>query len=152
MADMVEPAALDTSTATCRGHRGGVLAVEWEPKAGRLASASLDGSLQLWSPEGQCLEVLEGTERGFASCLAWAAGGSRLATGFQDGAVLIWYPSSALPTVVCKGHKNQVRCVGWRPKGVPWTFAREGPRGARHGHSAQMYATSFYHSTLNCLR
>eukprot|EP00931_Biecheleriopsis_adriatica_P050338 TRINITY_DN29138_c0_g1_i1.p1 TRINITY_DN29138_c0_g1~~TRINITY_DN29138_c0_g1_i1.p1 ORF type:complete len:378 (+),score=54.19 TRINITY_DN29138_c0_g1_i1:37-1134(+) len=115
-----EGVVFDTSVATCQGHGGGVLAVQWEPKAGSMiASASIDGSAKIWDANsGSCTETLKSSgEHGFVSSVCWAPDGARLATGCQDGLVYIWSLGTEAPTATCKGHTNQVRCVAWCPKG-----------------------------------
>lgn len=71
------------------GHRGRVNALAYSAD-GHLASASDDGTVRLWFPDGRLRHVLtEHTDR--VRALAWAPDG-RLATGSADSTVVVWDP------------------------------------------------------------
>src|SRR5580765_6982749 len=63
------------------GHTSRVVAVAWSPDGKRVASASLDGTAQVWnSVSGTTLETFR-SESGAMTSVAWSPTGDLLATG-----------------------------------------------------------------------
>ena len=88
------------------GHSGAVQAVAWSDD-GRLASASLDGTVRVWGPDGELAAVLAGHE-GAAKGVAWLDGGS-LATLGDDGTVRTWDPDAGTAVRVVQGVGEPLR-------------------------------------------
>lgn len=66
----------DTATAksigTRHGHRGQIHGMAWSSTAGLLASASVDGTIRLWSfSSGETVKVLNGEGSATFACVAW---------------------------------------------------------------------------------
>ncbi|WOD41986.1 hypothetical protein RRF56_04220 [Nodosilinea sp. E11] len=75
---------------TLHGHDNRVLAVTFDPTGRLLASASADGSINLWElPSGRLLANLGGHTNGVCS-VSFSGDGSRLASTSMDGTVRIW--------------------------------------------------------------
>ncbi|KAJ1490208.1 quinon protein alcohol dehydrogenase-like superfamily, partial [Baffinella frigidus] len=77
---------------TLVGHSEGVRHAAFSPSGAHLASASLDGTLRIWSLGSGVQKVsvqVAGPAGSSPGCLAWAPDGVRIATGGDDGAVRV---------------------------------------------------------------
>ncbi len=84
------PLSVGTPLYTYRGHSHSVDAVAWSPDGKRIASASVDRTVQVW-------DAADGghvyTYRGHASSVymvAWSPDGRRIASGGYDNTVQVW--------------------------------------------------------------
>ncbi|KAH8803105.1 quinon protein alcohol dehydrogenase-like superfamily [Xylogone sp. PMI_703] len=110
----------DTGTImrTLTGHTSWVLAVSWSPSADTLATASMDTSVRLWSPEGKQLGILRGHTK-WVSSLAWEPyhlqqeQQPRLASASKDATIRVWSTNQQKIDLVLSGHKGSVSCVRW---------------------------------------
>ena len=76
--------------ATCKGHTGGVYALEFCADGKTLASAGWDGKVRLWDTvTGQERLALQGHD-GKVTCLAFSPTGDALVSGGEDGAARLW--------------------------------------------------------------
>jgi WD40 repeat protein len=83
-------AATGSELRALAGHRGEVTRITFLPD-GRLASASLDRTIRLWSAEGTAQGTLTGHTQGVLSLAALADDGShRITSGSDDGTVRVW--------------------------------------------------------------
>jgi cytosolic iron-sulfur protein assembly protein CIAO1 len=86
-----------TAIATLGGqHSRSIRASQWKPSSSAcLATASFDGSVALWRPEGdsktawECVAQLEGHENECKS-VAWSFDGGHIATCSRDKSVWVW--------------------------------------------------------------
>ena len=60
----------------------------YSPDGLRIATASSDGTVRLWSETGECILVLRTVT--LVSSVAFSPDGSRLACGYDDGQVRVW--------------------------------------------------------------
>ena len=96
-------------------HRQGVNDVAWSPDGKRLATASADGSVREWSPNGTLLDLhLRPSWEGAAS-VSYSPDGKRLAAASWDGAVRVWH-TGILEFQDRSGHGPPIT-VAWRPGG-----------------------------------
>jgi WD40 repeat protein len=95
------------------GHRGDLLSVAWSPDGQRLASASQDGTIRIWTRDGTPGPVLEGHTHS-VQCVAWRPDGGQLASSGSDKTVRLWDPDGT-PGPVLEGHVGGVQCVAWSP-------------------------------------
>ncbi|MEM9907241.1 MAG: hypothetical protein AAF921_19690, partial [Cyanobacteria bacterium P01_D01_bin.44] len=71
------------------GHRDWVLTTCFSPDGERIASASDDSTVIVWSRQGKQLQVLEG-HRGSVLDVAFSADGELIATGSDDRTIRLW--------------------------------------------------------------
>lgn len=105
------------------GHKDWVRAVVFSPDGKILASASVDGTIQLWDIHSvfdkidKAYAVLHGHKKG-VRCLAFNSNGRILASAGDDHTIRLWNlkkPKSN--STVLKGHNDMVWTVAFDPKG-----------------------------------
>jgi eukaryotic-like serine/threonine-protein kinase len=75
---------------TYRGHTAEVWALAWSPDSTRIASASSDGTVQVWDAmSGQHGFIYRG-HRGPVQTVAWSPDGTKIASGGTDQTVQAW--------------------------------------------------------------
>jgi WD40 repeat protein len=96
------------------GHSSRVTSIDWNRATNRIASASYDGSVRIWSADGVPQKILRGHTQE-ATGVAWAKDGSQLASASKDGTARIWSVAGDLKHIlqVSAG----VNCVAWSPDG-----------------------------------
>ncbi len=102
---------------TYSGHSNYVSAVAWSPNGKRIASASGDGTVQVWNA-GNGGNVL--TYRGHSSdvlAVAWSPDGREIASGSLDATVQVWNASTGATILTYRGHSDAVFSVAWSPDG-----------------------------------
>jgi WD40 repeat protein/tRNA A-37 threonylcarbamoyl transferase component Bud32 len=93
------------------GHRGHVYGLAYDPEGTRLASASFDKTVRVWSTaDGRQLAILVGHEQAVTH-VQFAAKGSMLASGSADGSVRLWDPDRNRAEVVLASRGALPRAV-----------------------------------------
>ena len=93
------------------GHEGHVHGLTYDHQGTRLASASVDKTVRVWSTgDGRLLAILVGHELAVTH-VQFAAKGSMLASGSADGSVRLWDPDRNRAGVVCKRRDELRRAV-----------------------------------------
>ncbi|NJN23006.1 MAG: hypothetical protein HC812_19840, partial [Leptolyngbya sp. RL_3_1] len=109
------------------GHQGAIRAVAYRPDGEQIASASADGTLKLWQPDGTLLTTLSGHDRR-ADAIAFSPGGDRC---FQGGATTV--SKSGIPGrgMSYSTGRAALGLLVWpsAPKAICW------PRGISMGRS-----------------
>lgn len=98
---------------TYAGHSDAVSGVAWSPDGQRIASASSDGTVQVWNAgNGRSLSTYRGGTSEMLT-VAWSHNGRYLAAGGADSLVHIWNASSYKPLLTYRGHTSVVTGVTW---------------------------------------
>ncbi|MBE7385988.1 MAG: hypothetical protein F6J95_031950 [Leptolyngbya sp. SIO1E4] len=97
------------------GHGDGVLNVSFSPDGQTLASASADGTIKLWSRQGEELLTLEGHRSGVWS-VSFSPDGQTLASASADGTIKLWSRQGE-ELLTLEGHRSGVWSVSFSPDG-----------------------------------
>lgn len=112
------PIPSESMIRTIRGHASAVWGVAYSPNGMRIATASLDGTARIWSPEtGEQFATLGG-HTGEVWSLAYSPDGARIATASRDGTARIWNSDTGELLIILKGHTDEVRDVAFSPDGA----------------------------------
>ncbi len=103
--------------ATLEGHSGPVEGVVFSPDAARIASGSGDGSVRLWSPDGDALQTIDGLG-GPVSGVTWSPRGNVLASSGDDGKVRLFSAAGGHPLrTIAVGRGDVPASVAFSPDG-----------------------------------
>ncbi|MGC9526644.1 MAG: eIF2A-related protein [Limnospira sp.] len=98
-----------------QGHGDVIWDVAFSPSGDRLASASVDRTIKLWTPEGEAIATLEGHGKS-VSGLDFSPDGRMLASASHDKTVKLWSrDGEPLQTLI--GHEDIVSAVRFSPNG-----------------------------------
>jgi len=101
-------AEIDESAVVMRGHEKNVTDVAYAPDGSRVASASADGTVRVWSTaEAREPIVLRG-HTGPVRAVCFDATGRRLASGADDRTARVWSLDADEPPIVLSGHDRPV--------------------------------------------
>ncbi|PZV00401.1 MAG: hypothetical protein DCF32_17615 [Leptolyngbya sp.] len=98
------------------GHSNWVYGVEFSPDGKLLASASLDGTVKVWQPDGRLVNTLQGPGGGGLVDVSFSPDGQTLAAGGADTKIYLWNMAGELVKTL-QGHENWVYSVRFSPDG-----------------------------------
>ncbi len=120
--------AQDWQSMTYRSPQA-VTAVAWAPHSGRIASACLDTTVQVWDASDFGHVLIYRGHSAPVSAVAWSPDGRRIASGSWDHSVQVWDATNGgnlvlkQPAVYSghvltyQGHKDTVTALAWSPDG-----------------------------------
>jgi WD40 repeat protein len=111
-----------------RGQEAQVSSVAWSPAGARIASGSLDGSIQIWYPGQGDTPLVAWTHGDGVHEVAWSPDGAHLASAGSDGILKVWGATSGECLLTCAHMPLQLRSskepkpqrvtsVAWSPDG-----------------------------------
>lgn len=100
-----------------KGPSDSVTSVAFHPVYNRLASASADHSVQLWTFDTQLRCYRLSGHAAAVNAVAWSPGGEVLASGSADRTARIWIPTIRGSSGELRGHTHAVRHVDFNPSG-----------------------------------
>lgn len=103
--------------ATFVGHTDGVTEVAFAPGGAPVFSTSYDGTIRVWSRQGEAPRVLKGHDSAVVS-LAASPDGRRIASGGEDRTVRLWDVATGRNSATLTGHMGTVGAVGFSPDGT----------------------------------
>ncbi len=106
-----------TLLSTYRGHGTDVTSVAWSPDGTRIASGSLDNTVQVWdAATGNHVYTYRGHGTDVES-VAWSPDGTTIASGRADTTVQLWDAATGDTLYTYWGHSADVSTVAWSPDG-----------------------------------
>ena len=98
-----------------RKHSNYVTTLAWSSDSQRLATGSMDRTIQVWDAlTGNSVLIYRGHSGGIWD-IAWSPDGKQIASGGFDKTVQIWDASTGKTFYTYKGHSECVRVLSWSP-------------------------------------
>src|SRR6266704_1994015 len=144
------------SHCTYSGHANYVSGVAWSPDGPdgkRIASASGDGTVQVWNAQtGSKIYTYRG-HSGDVLCLAWSPDGKYIASGGLDTIVQVWDATSGthvlkVSGVASRGAPAPWNAVAWSPDGKRIAIGGNGPAQVLDATTGQIIAYYGYHGGI----
>ena len=140
---------------TFRGHTGWVWSAAWSPDGSRIASASGDGTAQVWDAlSGDHLTIYYGHNNSVYS-VSWSPDNRRIASAGYDKSVQVWDATFGDHFYSYLGHTATVWSVAWAPDGKHiasaggdktvqvWNAASGQPLLTYRGHTGFVYTVAW---------
>jgi WD40 repeat protein len=103
---------------TYRGHSSSVRAVAWSLNGMRIASGSVDNTVQVWNAaNGSKIYTYRG-HSGAVYALTWSPDGTRIASASNDKTVQVWNAANGSKIYTYRGHSGAVYVLAWSPDGM----------------------------------
>ncbi|HLW02374.1 MAG TPA: WD40 repeat domain-containing protein [Ktedonobacterales bacterium] len=100
-----------------RGHTDHVTSVAWSPDGQRIASASKDGTVQVWDTATGGHVLTYPGDGSWVWTVAWSPDGKLIASGNFSGAVEVWDAATGAQVYTYHGHTSWVYALAWSPDG-----------------------------------
>ena len=88
----------------------------WSPDGSRIASASLDGTVQVWEATTGTILLTYRGHAGPVWAAAWSPDGASIASGIGK-AVEVWEVRTGQTRCIYQGHQDFLSSVAWSPDG-----------------------------------
>lgn len=121
-------ARADASLAVFEAHEGPIADVAISPDGARVATASGDGTVKVWTGDGRLLHTLTG-HTGPVWSVVFSPDGARLASVSTDGTVRVWDVGTGEERFKAAGVGSGIAAVAWHPAGrelavCSWKYER----------------------------
>lgn len=108
---------LGTNTKFFTGHPKFITRIRYSPDGTKVASASMDKTIQIWNPStGECLSTLRGHSLGVTDIM-FSSDGSIIMSASEDGNIKMWDANSFNFTSTANVHNSGVLWVMFSPNG-----------------------------------
>jgi WD40 repeat protein len=97
------------------GHTGEIRQVAYSPQGDQIASASLDGTVKLWTPDGTLQQTLESDRQGVRA-IAFSPSGEVLASG-GGGTIRLWDVQTGEELTSIPAHDGLITTLVFSPNG-----------------------------------
>ncbi|MBK4729687.1 AAA family ATPase [Oxynema sp. CENA135] len=98
-----------------QGHRGSVVNVAFSPDGDRIATASTDNSVRIWSQTGELLHQLD-SHTDWVRAVAWSPDGRLLVSASTDKTLKLWTRDGTLLNTI-PGHGETITSLAVAPDG-----------------------------------
>ncbi len=89
---------------TYQGHTNNVTALTWSPDSQHIASASADGTVQVWDAATGHTILTYGKHTNYMDAVVWSPDGQFIACASDDGTVQIWSAFTGRTTLTYRGY------------------------------------------------
>jgi serine/threonine protein kinase len=151
----IHPPLKQSTLFTFTGHFDWVWSVAWSPLGERVASASSDGTAQVWdAPNGDHLNPYR-NHTNTVYAVAWSPDGKRVASASYDKTVQVWDAIFGDHFYTYTGHTSWVWTAAWSPDGKRvasaggdktvqvWDVTGNGRPYVYRGHTDFVYAVAW---------
>ncbi len=96
------------------GHSSNVTSVAFSPDGASFVSASLDGTLRLWTTNVSSIRIFTGHAAG-VTAVAYSPDGAKLASGSLDGSIKLWDWAAGICLATISAHDAAVTSLAFTP-------------------------------------
>jgi len=100
-----------------RKHSAAVLHIAWSPDGKKIASASADKTVHIWSATSKNPTLIYRNHTKSVSAVDWSPDGSRIVSGSWDTTVQVWHVQTGRKLLTYRGFSREVSAVAWSPDG-----------------------------------
>lgn len=93
-----------------------ILSIAWNPTGNLIATANLNGIIQIWDAESQEMIVQLSNGLSSSNAVAWSPDGTKIAANLGE-VVQIWETNTWHVLFRLEGHTNNVTSIAWSPDG-----------------------------------